>query len=47
MSEPVLESRVIHATKSDQDENAISLTIPDVNNPSKGCIVKQQVDSTT
>jgi len=43
MGEPVLEPRVIHATKNDQDENAISLAIPDINNPSRGCIVKQQV----
>jgi hypothetical protein len=43
MAERALESRKIHATKSDQDENAIVLVIPDLKNPNEGCIVKQQV----
>lgn len=43
MSQPVLEPRVIHATKCGNDENTMVLTIPDIDNPSQGCIVKQQV----
>jgi hypothetical protein len=39
MPDPVLESRVILVAKSDQDENAIVLIIPDTDLPSEGYLI--------